>query len=97
MEYSNDQRGGEAAAEAGTDANETTEKDQSQRHQGQEELAPPQICTKTKHGLVKGNSKSVVWVVNADIQSTGYTKMVKNTVQFDTCQMSPFTKQKKKS
>lgn len=51
MEYSNDQRGGEAAAEAGTDPNETTEKDQSQRHQGQEELAPPQICTKTKHGL----------------------------------------------
>lgn len=95
MEYSNNQSGGEAAAEAGTDPNETTEKDQSQRHQGQEELAPPQIWTKTKHGLVKWNSKSVVWVVNTGIQSTGYTEMVKNIVQFDTCQMFPFRKQKK--
>lgn len=43
MEHANAQGGGEAAAEAGTDSNKATQKNQSQRYQGQEKLAPPQV------------------------------------------------------
>lgn len=49
MEHSHAQGGGEAAAQAGADPNEAAEEHQSQRHQRQEKLAPPQVCTKREH------------------------------------------------
>lgn len=41
MENTHNHRWGEAAAETSTDPDQAAEEDQSQRHQGQEELAPP--------------------------------------------------------
>lgn len=63
MEHADAQSWGEAAAEAGTDPHKTAEEHQSQRHQGQEELGPPQVWRKRnkrvgvdpdyKHSLLK--------------------------------------------
>lgn len=44
MEHSHNQSRGEAAAKASADPNKATEEYQSQWHQGQEKLAPPQVC-----------------------------------------------------
>lgn len=49
MEHSYTQGGGEAAAQAGADPDKAAEEHQSQRHQGQEKLAPPQVCTNREH------------------------------------------------
>lgn len=45
MEHSHTEGRGKAAAQAGTDPNKDTEEHQRQRHQGQQKLAPPQVCT----------------------------------------------------
>lgn len=47
MEHSHHQGGGEAATQAGADSNKATEEDQGQGDQGQQELAPPQVCRQT--------------------------------------------------
>ncbi len=55
MEHSHTQGGGEAAAQAGADPDKAAEEHQSQRHQGQEKLASPQVCTKERALTKKPN------------------------------------------
>lgn len=57
VENAHDHCWGEAAAEASADPDKAAEEDESQRHQGQEELAPPQICTSTKHSVTEKRSR----------------------------------------
>ena len=51
MEHPYTQGGGEAATQAGAHPNKATEEHQSQRHQGQEKLAPPQVWKKKRQNL----------------------------------------------
>lgn len=71
MENTHNHCWGEAAAETSTDPDEAAEEDQSQRHQGQEELAPPQICTNTKHSITEKKSRQ-------ESQSNAFCKMLCN-------------------
>ena len=45
MENSYTQSWGDAAAEAGTHTHQAAQEHQCNRHQGQQELAPPHVCT----------------------------------------------------
>ena len=53
MEHPYTQGGGEAATQAGAHPNKATEEHQSQRHQGQEKLAPPQVWKKKDRTFIK--------------------------------------------
>ncbi len=50
MKHSDAEGGGEASAEAGTEASQTRQHHQTQGHQRQQELAPPQVCEYTHAG-----------------------------------------------
>lgn len=56
VKYSYAKGGGEASAEAGTEPSQSCQHHQTQGHQWQQKLAPPQVYTHTQKGMSLGGS-----------------------------------------
>lgn len=72
VKYSYAEGGGETSAEAGTEPSQTCQHHQTQRHQWQQKLAPPQVCTYMHTHRKKGVS---VWASQLLRSSFAYLLM----------------------